>query len=309
MNHLECAFKGKNNWWRYLVMFFIVFFAANTFGALPFFIYAAYKVGVSGAGFSAESFDIQSLSSMGVDKNVMLLLLMLPFVVSLITFIILIKPLNGRTFYEVVNGTSGIRWNRFVSGFISWGIIMALYLAFDYFMHPENFEIEFSVERFIPLVLISVILIPVQTSFEETMFRGYLTQGVAVWTRNRIAALVIPAFLFGLMHIANPEIKEYGFWLTMPQYIIFGLVFGFTTILDDGIELAMGAHAANNIFLSIFVTFKASALPTYALFVQKELDPKKELISMFIISVLFVIFMYRRYNWDFRTLLKPLPKP
>jgi membrane protease YdiL (CAAX protease family) len=309
MNHLEAAFKGKNNWWRYLVMFLIVFVAANSIGAIPLFIYIAYIIISSGGELTAGSFDLSSMSSMGIDKNMILFFMMIPFLFSIITFYLLIKPLNGRSFNEVINGTSKIRWDKARFGFLVWTVIMVLYLAVDYFMHRDNFVIEFSPEKFIPLVIISVILIPFQTSFEEVMFRGYLTQGVAVWTRNRIAALIIPALLFGLMHIANPEIKEYGFWLTMPQYIIFGLVFGLVTILDDGIEIAMGAHAANNIFLSIFVTFKASALPTYALFVQKELDPLKELIAMALISVLFVMVMQRKYKWNFKVLTIPLSKP
>ena len=52
----------------------------------------------------------------------------------------------------------------------------------------------------------------------------------------------------------------------MPQYIVFGLIFGIITILDDGIEAAMGAHAANNIFLCIMVTNESSALQTPALY-------------------------------------------
>jgi len=40
--------------------------------------------------------------------------------------------------------------------------------------------------------------------------------------------------------------------------------------MDDGIEVAMGAHTANNIFLCIFVTNSSSALQTSALYVQKK---------------------------------------
>jgi hypothetical protein len=32
------------------------------------------------------------------------------------------------------------------------------------------------------------------------------------------------------------------------------MIFGVITMLDDGIEAAMGAHTANNIFLCIMVT-------------------------------------------------------
>ena len=84
------------------------------------------------------------------------------------------------------------------------------------------------------------------------------------------------SILFGLMHALNPEVKEFGFFTMMPQYILFGLIFGIITILDDGIEAAMGAHAANNIFLSIMVTNSSSALQTPALYEQQNIYPWTE---------------------------------
>jgi uncharacterized protein len=40
----------------------------------------------------------------------------------------------------------------------------------------------------------------------------------------------------------------------MPQYVFFGIVFAVLTMIDDGIEIAIGAHAANNIFLSVLTS-------------------------------------------------------
>ena len=49
--------------------------------------------------------------------------------------------------------------------------------------------------------------------------------------------IIIPGVLFGLMHIANPEVKEYGFWLTIPQYVMFGLFFGLIITICIGLPL------------------------------------------------------------------------
>jgi membrane protease YdiL (CAAX protease family) len=54
----------------------------------------------------------------------------------------------------------------------------------------------------------------------------------------------------------------------MPQYVLFGLVFGIITVLDDGIEAAVGAHAANNIFLCIMVTL--TLLPSDAAVYEQQ---------------------------------------
>ena len=95
--------------------------------------------------------------------------------------------------------------------------------------------------------------------------------------------------LFGLMHSLNPEVKEFGFLTMMPQYILFGLIFGIITIMDDGIEAAMGAHAANNIFLCIMVTNKASALQTPALYEQINIYPWTEFAGLFFTGIVFII--------------------
>ena len=60
------------------------------------------------------------------------------------------------------------------------------------------------------------------------------------------------------------------------------MIFGIITILDDGIEAAMGAHTANNIFLCIMVTNKSSALQTPALYEQHNIYPWTEFAGLVI---------------------------
>ena len=85
-------------------------------------------------------------------------------------------------------------------------------------------------------------------------------------------------FIIRLLHALNPEEKSFGFFTMMPQYILFGLLFGMTTILDDGIEIALGAHTANNVFNSIMVTSSSSVLQTPALYVQQKIYPWVDLL-------------------------------
>jgi hypothetical protein len=136
------------------------------------------------------------------------------------------------------------------------------------------------------------------------MFRGYLAQGVAAWTRRRWMVILLPSLLFGSLHIFNPEISEYGFWITMPQYILFGIGFGLITVLDDGTELAMGAHSVNNVFLSVVITTKASVLQTPALMIQQTVNPLKDLVMLIILFGLFITILKYLYKWDFKILNK-----
>jgi membrane protease YdiL (CAAX protease family) len=117
--------------------------------------------------------------------------------------------------------------------------------------------------------------------------------------------------LFGLLHSFNPEIEEFGFLTMMPQYVLFGLIFGIITIFDDGIEASMGAHAANNIFLVIFVTNKASALQSPAMFEQLKVQPWTEFTGLLISGIIFIIVLKIIFKWNdtgliFRKIEKPV---
>jgi membrane protease YdiL (CAAX protease family) len=216
---------------------------------------------------------------------------------------------NGRTYKETINGTKKIRWGRVWVGVWSWGAIMAITSFVDVLINPENFVFQFDAARFIPLVFIALLLIPLQTTLEELTFRGYFAQGLAGLTRSRWVAFLVPSIVFGLLHQGNPEVAEYGFWEVMPKYIIGGLVYGLISTLDDGIELAIGAHAIHNIFLCLFFTFPASALPTYALFEIQEVNMGvKSILTSLTFSTIFVAFLSWKYKWDFSILNKRVEK-
>jgi membrane protease YdiL (CAAX protease family) len=105
-------------------------------------------------------------------------------------------------------------------------------------------------------------------------------------------------------------VKEFGFLAMMPQYLLFGLIFGIITILDDGIEAAMGAHTANNVFLCILVTNEASALQTPALYQQLRIDPWIDFLTMLIMGILVIFILKMIFKWkDFSVLLKRVEEP
>ena len=96
-------------------------------------------------------------------------------------------------------------------------------------------------------------MMPLQTGFEEVFFRAYLMQAVGLTVRNAWLPLVFTSVTFGLMHLANPEVEKLGYMLLI-YYIGTGFFLGITTLMDDGIELALGFHTANNLFTALLVT-------------------------------------------------------
>jgi membrane protease YdiL (CAAX protease family) len=96
----------------------------------------------------------------------------------------------------------------------------------------------------------------------------------------------------------------------MPQYILFGLIFGIITLLDDGIEAAMGAHSANNIFLCVMVTNKSSALQTAALYEQGSIHPWVEFVALLGVGLLFILILKFVFGWkDFSVLTGDISIP
>ncbi len=304
MNHLERALDQQNQWWKYIVIILVGFVAANFIGALPLIVIITTR---TLQGYTANPENVLDLSAYGIDLNIGLILMLLPFVVGLLIIIPLLKNLHKRSLSEVINGTKKIRWNRFFFSMGIWTLLMIASFAIEYLAFPQDFVLQFDPVKFSILLIISIVLIPFQTTFEEVIFRGYLMQGFAAWTKNRWLAIIIPAIAFGLMHSFNPEIDSYGFWLAMPQYILFGLIFGIMVVLDDGIETSMGAHAANNIFLCLIVTSKGSALQTYALFEQINIKPSiMDTVQLLVSGVILIVILGIKYKWEFSVLNKKI---
>jgi CAAX amino terminal protease family. len=298
MNHLESSFSGKNAIWRYLLMILAVLAASNSIGSIPLFISVSSRAAIDPSVLTRLSENPNDLSVLGVSSNTGLLMMLFPFIIALAAFILLVKPLNQRSLTKIINGTNSFRWNRFFISALVWLIISAIYLFVCLKADPSNYSLNNKSATLIPLIIISVLLIPLQAAFEEILFRGYLMQGFTVLVNNRFFPLIITSILFGLMHGVNPEVKAYGFWTMLPQYVLFGLIWGIMTILDDGIEAAIGAHAANNVFLCIMVTNNSAALQTGALFEQHIVYPWFELSTMLIMGLLFIFVMNRIFKWN-----------
>jgi membrane protease YdiL (CAAX protease family) len=168
-------------------------------------------------------------------------------------------------------------------------------------MSPEDYLWNFELERFLLLAIIAICLVPIQTSFEEYMFRGYLMQGLGNIFKNRFLPLILTSVGFGLLHYANPEIDKLGNIL-MVYYIGTGFFLGVITLMDEGMELALGFHAANNLFTALLVTADWTAFQTYSIYKDIS-DPTSMSNSEIILPVLIIfptliIIFSKIYNWS-----------
>ncbi len=291
---LTAPFRGKNAFWRYFTGAVIPFIASNLIGAIPLVV---VMIVASDGNMSTTKGGMPDFAAMGIDLNFGFFLSVFPFVLAFLAFVYMVKPLHERSLRSVINGRQNIRWGRiFVSAGI-WTLISACYLWFAIKTDPDNFTLLNNSRSLLILAVLAILLIPFQAGFEELLFRGYLMQGFAVLARNRWVPIVATSVLFGLMHSLNPEVKEYGFLTMMPQYIFMGLIFAIPAVMDDGIEVAIGAHVANNIFLSVFLTTSDSALQTPAMYEQINIYPWKDFGGLVIMAAIYLGAMALIYKW------------
>ena len=151
---------------------------------------------------------------------------------------------------------------------------------------------------FFTLLFVSFVFLPFQTSTEELLFRGYLMQGFGTLTKNRWFPLIITSVIFGLLHGMNPEVERLGYVL-MIFYIGTGLLYGITTLMDEGTELALGLHASNNIVAAFLVTTDWMVFRTDALFIDTS-EPavgSEMFIGVFVLYPLLLVVFSKKYGW------------
>ena len=130
---------------------------------------------------------------MNYSLNVTLVIMLFPFIAGLGAFMLMVKPLHSRTFRQIINGTSNIRWNRLFTSMLVWLALSALYFFIYMKIDPGNFTLKNTGSQVIILIIISVTMIPFQAALEEILFRGYFMQGFALTTKRAWAGICISA--------------------------------------------------------------------------------------------------------------------
>jgi len=220
------------------------------------------------------------------------------FVCATVALFFCVKILHKKRFQDLIHVGQSISWNRICFGFVIWLILIALAELPFYLQAPEKYSLTFDISSFFPLVLISVLILPIQTSFEEVFFRGYLLQGLYLAVQNKWIVMIITSLLFMFVHGTNPEIKTFGFGIMMSYYFTAGLLLALVTALDNRLELAIGMHAAMNFFGAVFIGYEGGVLQTDSIMKASEINPKLMLVGLIISGLIFVAISYNKYSWD-----------
>ncbi len=283
--YIEQGYRGNLGLWKYLVLptGFIAFMVLNYIAAIN-------------SSVSVEDMMADLIAQVGT--NTVLIMVLLPLALGLFVVLGWTKLVHPQSIRSLTTAREKIDWNRVLYAFILWGALTVGLTLLDYLISPESYVLNLNWPAFLKLAIVAILLIPLQTSFEEYLFRGHMMQGLGIMFKNRWVPLLVTSSIFGLMHLGNPEVEKLGPGI-MVFYIGTGLFLGIITLMDEGMELALGFHAANNLVTALLVTADWTAFQTDSI-LKDVAEPGLSwdaYIPIFVVFPLLLYFFGRKYGW------------
>lgn len=290
---IEQGIRKENKFWKYIVGSLLIIIA-STIGQIPLLVAVMAKSMASGKVFSGD----QEVMMKTLDANLTLFLIMVSFVFAIGGIYFVLRFLHQQTMKEIITARPKIDWNRIGFSFMIWAMITIVSTVIAYYMSPEDFVMNFKPLPFLCLLFIATIMIPIQTTCEELVFRGYLMQGFGNLGMTKWFPLLMTSVIFGTMHIFNPEVSKMGY-IILVYYIGTGLFMGIITLMDDGMELSLGFHAANNLIGALLVTTDWSVFQTDSIWkdISQPSVVVDTILPVFIIYPVLLFIFSKKYNW------------
>lgn len=242
---LDNAQYGKNNWWRYILTSITTWIGPLTLLIIiliPFFIiFHPIKQDVDPENV------VNSLGAL-----TFLVLFGIYYALSFFIFYVCTRIIHHQKLIHLITAASHINWKRILKGAGLWFIIIGCAFLIDVIISPTSVEWSFNPAFFILLIL-SLIIYPIQASFEEIFFRGYLMQGIGLLTKKPAIPLLVTSLIFAVGHFWNGTDVTSGVGMVINMFI-FGITLGIITLGENGLETAIGAHIVNNLFITTVIS-------------------------------------------------------
>ena len=298
MNFFENAHEGKNHWLRSVAVMAIAFIAAQ----IPSIIYIA---GLVVKKMSEGNFSPEQLSSLiNLNSQTGFVVLMLTFVFWFGFTWLLFKPFHKREPMTMISGDRRFRADRFFGAAGVYFIFLLIFWALLVIVRPDAFTFHFNAPKFFVGLLLAVIFVPFQTGCEELIMRGYLMPGFGLCTKSKIWALVIVTIMFALLHSNNNEVSDFGFLRAMVVYLTGSAVFGFFTVLNDGIEFSWGIHFAHNFTVFTLFAVEGNEYGSSPLFTITKDFASETLLLVYAAEILIAVALYfifrKKFGWNIR---------
>lgn len=296
---IQRADNKYNEPWRWIIGFIAIFLGCQLFGGIPFLIAVIFEeIAVNGNVNSMMNADESYLMNV-LSNNATFFYLMLTFVIGTVVWWLWIKYVHKLSWTQATTSRSSFDWSRAFTAFAVVGVVSLVTTYAGYELSPDDYQWNYQADKFWILVVIAVLMVPIQTTWEELFFRSYMMQGLGLMAKNRWVPFVFTSVIFGMMHVFNPEVAKMGY-IIMFWYVGTGFLLGLFTLMDEGTELAIGFHAANNLFIAILVTADWTAFQTDSLLLDVS-DPEvgfMTFVPLLIYYPALILFFAWRYKWN-----------
>lgn len=289
--YLSLASQGKNAWWRYCISIILILFFWQIIGIIPLGILASVLATDQNP---ATQFNLKTSQFEGVEPLLPYLVVNFLFTTLLAGLYIAVRFLHQRRFITLVTPNDRVRWKRVFQGFGLYFLLISVISVMSWVLSPSEFQLTFKPVQFLVFLPIALVLTSIQTSAEELFIRGYLMQGIGLKIRKSLIPILGSSLLFMLPHLGNPEVKS-NIFLAAAYYFSFGIFLAFITVRDNSLELAMGVHAANNLFVALILNSPNSALPSPSIFTfsRPASISLSNLIGIIIVAVIFCFVIFK----------------
>lgn len=242
-------------WWKPLLLlllsgvFFGVFTVMLSLAFVPVLMFADPDYAMDVTTGAAEILDTQ--------RPVSVLLSLLSIIIMIPSVILAMLAMGMRPVGRIWSVATRIRWGLLgrlcgvaVLAVVVMNVVgIAVEIALDpasLTEPPPQAGSGFDVNAALLSLLLVVLLVPLQATAEEVVFRGLLMQVIGSWLKNPWFAILIPSVGFAFLHI-------YNVWGLIAVGLL-GAVAGWLTWRTGGLEAAIAIHIVNNLIVFTIMT-------------------------------------------------------
>jgi membrane protease YdiL (CAAX protease family) len=277
---------GKHSWWRYILGCFLILSSYAVMQTLSCVILIIVN------GGKRLVLDPKTGGIVGISPIVTFLSLNLSLVVWILSIWLIVRLVHKRSFLSLITPNKRLNFGRIIFGLAIWTGLQIVINLIIWLVYPKGLQYSLRLPDFLYFVPAVLILTPIQCLGEEVFFRGYLLQGMSSLIKNSWVLAFSNGLLFMLPHLQNPEMANEP--IVMPLfYLSIGFILAITTIRTNSLELAIGAHLANNLFAECIVGYAPSVLQTNTIFTRETGALQFELFVFFVLAPVFCWLMIK----------------
>lgn len=282
--------EGKNTHWRYVSSLLVILAFMLVLGTIVYVV-ALFVLGLVNP-------DLVNIEEMIItDPLVDFYLYHIVNIFTILGMWIAARAILKRKLISFITPYDRVYWSKIGYGFFIAFFLFTVFALLDYVIFPNDYVLnDFDGTRFAWLVAASILLVPIQTTSEELLFRGFLLQWAGKITKNPIILTFIIGGIFGGLHFFNPEMEHGAFWVAI-DYLAMGFIWTYISIKTNSSEYSIGAHAANNMFLCIFLTMEDSVVGNIpSLFVVTDINAMLSALTTVTTGIIFLFIVLRKHR-------------